>query len=123
MNIVGKRNWYFGFSLLIIIQGVISFFLWGLNLSIDFTGVSELSLMYPQKVNQQTIDGIKKTFANEKIEVVSLQPANNQVSVRTKPMDDKQDAKFLKDLQKSTGKVKQEQFTTIGPVIGKEITV
>src|SRR5216683_2576035 len=110
MNIVGKRNWYFAFSLLIIIPGVISLFLWGLNLSIDFTGGSEMTLVYPQKVNQKTIDGIRKTFVQEKIEVVTLQPSNNQVTVRTKPMDDKQDAKFLLSLQKNTGKVKQEQF-------------
>jgi preprotein translocase subunit SecF len=123
MNIVGKRNWYFAFSLLIIIPGVISLFLWGLNLSIDFTGGSEMVLSYPQKVNQQTTDGIKKTFASDKIEIVSLTPAGNTITVRTKPMDDKQDAKVFADLQKNTGKVKQDQFTTIGPVIGKEITV
>ncbi len=123
MNIVGKRNWYFAFSLLIIIPGVISLLLWGLNFSIDFTGGSEMTLSYPQKVNQQIINGIKKSFVAEKIEIVSLQSSNTQVAVRTKPMDDKQDAKFLLGLQKNTGKVKQEQFTTIGPVIGKEITV
>lgn len=123
MNIVGKRNWYFAFSLLIIIPGVISLLLWGLNLSIDFTGGSQMSLSYPKKVNQKTVDGIKKTFDQEKIEVVSLQSSNNQVNIRTKPMDDKQDAKVFLELQKNTGQVKQDQFETIGPVIGKEITV
>jgi len=123
MNIVGKRNWYFGFSLLIIIPGVISLFLWGLNLSIDFTGGSEMTLTYPQTVNQRTIDGVKKTLTQEKIELVSLQPSGNQIDVRTKPMDNKQDAQFLTLLQKNTGQVKQDEFETIGPVIGQEITV
>jgi len=123
MNIVGKRNWYFAFSLLIIIPGVISLLLWGLNLSIDFTGGSETSLSYPQKVNQTTVDSVKKIYAQEKIEIVSLQTSGNQITVRTKPMDDKQDAKVLKDLQKNNSQVKQDQFETIGPVIGKEITV
>src|ERR1700733_8679954 len=123
MNIVGKRNWYFAFSLLVIIPGVISLFLWGLNLSIDFTGGSEMTFTYPQKVNTTTVDSLKQSFAQEKIEIISLQPSNNQIDVRTKPMDDQQDAKILQDLQKSTGQVKQEQFETIGPVIGSEITV
>jgi len=123
MNIVGKRNWYFAFSLLIIIPGVISLLLWGLNLSIDFTGGSETSLSYQQKVNQKTVDDIKKIYAQDKIEIVSLQTSSNQLTVRTKPMDDKQDAKVLKDLQKNNSQVKQDQFETIGPVIGKEITV
>ena len=123
MNIVGKRNWYFSFSLLIIIPGVISLLLWGLNLSIDFTGGSEMTFIYPQKVNQQTVDNVRKSFAQEKIPVVSLQQANNQVTVRTKPMDNKQDAKIVADLQKNNPQVKQDQFETIGPVIGSEITI
>ncbi|HWY79869.1 MAG TPA: protein translocase subunit SecF [Candidatus Sulfotelmatobacter sp.] len=124
MNIVGKRNWYFAFSLIIIIPGVISLFLWGLTLSIDFTGGSQMILVYPQKVNEQIITNIKKTFVQEKVSIVSLQQqSSNQVFVRTKPMDDKQDSKFLQDLKKNTGNVRQDQFETIGPVIGKEITV
>jgi len=124
MNIVGKRNWYFAFSLAVIIPGVISLFLWGLNLSIDFTGGTEISLSFPKLVNQETITEVRKSFAQQKIEIVSLQQATNQVNIRTKPMDNKQDAIFLQDVQKNTGdQVKQNQYDTIGPVIGSEITV
>jgi preprotein translocase subunit SecF len=123
MNIVGKRNWYFAFSLLIIIPGVISLFLWGLNLSIDFTGGSEMTFTYPQKVNEQTVSSVRNSFAKEKIEVISLQKSGNGVTVRTKAMTDQQDAAVLKDLQKNNAQVKQNQFETIGPVIGSEITL
>jgi len=123
MNIVGKRNWYFAFSLLIIIPGAISLFLWGLNLSIDFTGGSEMTFGYPQKVNGQTISEVENSFAKEKIEIISLQKSGNQVTVRTKAMSDTQDEAVLKDLQKSNGEVKQNEFETIGPVIGSEITL
>jgi preprotein translocase subunit SecF len=123
LNVVGKRNWYFAFSLILIVPGVISLLLWGLNLSIDFTGGTELTLTYPQKVAEKTVSQVQTALAQEKIEVVTLQASKNQVMVRTKPMNEKQDAGLLKDLQKSTGKVKQDQFETIGPVIGNEITV
>lgn len=123
MNIVGKRNWYFAFSLLIIIPGVISLFLWGLNLSIDFTGGSEMTFTYPQKVNEQIVSTIKNTFANEKIQIISLQQSTTQVTVRTKAITDKQDATIYKDLQKNNAQVKQDQYQTIGPVIGSEITL
>lgn len=122
LNIVDKKNWYFAFSLLLIIPGAISLLLWGLNLSIDFTGGTRITLNYPETVNQKTVDGVKKSFAKENLEVVSLQQSGKQVLVRTKPMNEKQDAKVLQELQKNTGQVKQEQFETIGPVIGKEIT-
>ncbi len=122
-NIVGKRNWYFAFSLILIVPGVISLLLWGLNLSIDFTGGTELTLSYPQKITEKTITQVRHALVQEKIEVVNLQSSGNQVMVRTKPMNEKQDAKLLQDLQKSTVKVKQDQFETIGPVIGNEITL
>lgn len=123
MNIVGKRNWYFSFSLLIIIPGIISLLLWGLTLSIDFTGGTEITLTYPNPINQKIVAGVKNAFAQQKIELISLQQTKNQISVRSKPLDDKQDAVLLSDLQKNTGSVKQDQYQTIGPIIGKEITV
>ena len=123
MNIVGKRNWYFAFSLLIIIPGLISLFLWGLNLSIDFTGGSEMTFIYPQKVNTQTVSSLENSFAKEKIHVISAQPSGNQIAVRTKAMSDTQDSKIVADLQKNNPKIKQDQFETIGPIIGSEITL
>lgn len=123
LDIIGKRNWYFAFSLLIIVPGIISLFLWGLHLSIDFTGGSRLVLGYPQPVNEQKVEQIKNVFEENKIEVVTTQSSKNQVIVRTKPMDEKQNAKVLKDLAAKTGKVTQDDFETIGPVIGKETAI
>lgn len=123
LNIIGKKNWYFLFSLIIIIPGLISLFTWGLHLSIEFTGGSRMTLLFPQTVNEQTVGKIKDAFAKEHIEIVTLQPSKNSAVIRTKPLTEKQDAVLLADLQKSIGQVKQEQFETIGPVIGKEITL
>lgn len=123
LNIIGKRNWYFAISLLLIVPGIISLFLYGLKLSIDFTGGSRLVLQYPQVVNEKKVEDIKGVFEENKIEVVTIQRSDKSVIVRTKPLDDKQDAKLLKDLKAKTGDVKQEQYETIGPVVGKETTL
>lgn len=122
-DIIGKRNWYFAFSLIIIIPGLISLALYGLKLSIDFTGGSRMTLLYPQKVNEQKIEQVKKIFDEKKIEVVTLQQSDKALIIRTKPIDEKQDAALLKELKAKTGDVKQEQFETIGPVIGQETTL
>lgn len=123
LDIIGKRNWYFLFSFLIIIPGIISLFMWGLRPSIDFTGGSRMTLIFPQTVNDQTVNKVKQTFTQNKIEVVTVQSGQNRMIVRTKPVTEKQDAKLLSDLEKSVGTVKQEEFETIGPVIGQEITM
>jgi preprotein translocase subunit SecF len=123
LDIIGKRNWYFGFSLLIIVPGIISLILWGLNLSIDFTGGSRVVLQYPQAVNDQKVEQIRGVFEENKIDIVTLQPSEEQVIIRTKPLNEKQNAELLKDLQARTGKVTQEDYETIGPVIGQETAI
>lgn len=123
LDIIGKRNWYFVFSFLIIIPGIISLFMWGLRLSIDFTGGSRMTLILPQTVNEQTVEKVKNTFTQKNIEVVTVQSAQNRMIVRTKTVNEKQNAAILADLKKSVGSVRQEEFETIGPVIGQEITM
>jgi preprotein translocase subunit SecF len=123
LDIIGKKNWYFAFSLLVIIPGIISLALWGLKLSIDFTGGSRMTLMYPQTVTQQQEQQVRSAFQQKNIEVVTLQRSQKEVIVRTKPINEKLDAQIVADLKKQTPTVKQEAFETIGPVIGQETTL
>jgi preprotein translocase subunit SecF len=123
LNIIGKKNWYFLISLLIIIPGIISMSLWGLRLSIDFTGGSRIILLFDKTVNQQTQNIVKGTFGKEKIEIVTVQTSDKRLIIRTKPINEKQDANLLKKLSLKLGSVKQDEFETIGPSIGSEITM
>lgn len=121
-DVVGKRNWYFAFSLLLIVPGVISLFLWGLRLSIDFTGGSRMTLVASQGVNEQRVETVKNILEEEKIEIVTVQQSDRSIIIRTKPMSEKQDAAVLKKLESKDKSLKQEGFETIGPVIGGETT-
>ena len=57
MDIIGKKKWYFLISLLVILPGVISLVLFGLRLSIDFTGGSLLEFRMKDKaVNTQEFE-------------------------------------------------------------------
>lgn len=123
LNIIGKKNWYFLISLLIIIPGIISMFLWGLRLSIDFTGGSRIILLFDKTVNQQTQNIVKDTFNKEKIEIVTMQPSDKRLIIRTKPINEREDANLLKKLKSKIGSVKQDEFETIGPSVGSEITM
>lgn len=123
LNIIGKKNWYFGISFLTIIPGMIALLLWGLNLSIDFTGGSRMELLFPTTVTQKTITTVKDVFQQSGTEVVTAQPSGKGLIIRTKPINEKEDAALVKKLAEKEPKVKQESFETIGPVIGKEITL
>lgn len=124
IDIIGKKNWYFLFSFLVIIPGVISLILWGLNLSIDFTGGSRLALEFPNAVTQREEEAVRDAIEEQKIEVATMQRSGNILFVRTTPMDEQKNAKAIQEIQKDTGKkVEQQEFITIGPVIGRETAI
>src|SRR5438309_370256 len=112
MDIIGKKNWFFAISLIVIIPGVISLLLWGLNLSIDFAGGSRTILTFPKAVNEQQRQVIQQVYTNQKIEVSSVQPSGNGVIVRTRTITPAQNNAILKQLQKNLGAVQEEDFET-----------
>lgn len=122
MNIVGHKNWYFGLSLLVIIPGIIAIFLWGLNLSIDFTGGSRLTLSFNNVVGNKQVQAVDKALKTEKIKAASIEKSSKLIFVRTSPMDQNQNNKFISALSKDFKGVKEQEFETIGPVVGKETT-
>ncbi len=120
MDIIGKKYIYFAISLFVMIPGLIAFLLWGLNLSIDFTGGSRLALSFPGRVEDRYIAAVKKELEEEGIKIHSTQVSGSVLTVRTTIVTQEQNEKVLSDLAKF--KAKQEEFETIGPTIGAEIT-
>lgn len=123
MNIIDKKNWYFGLSLLVLIPGIIAIFLWGLNLSIDFTGGSRLTLAFKDNVTKNNVELIDKTFKAQQIKVASIEKSNKLIFVRTTPIDSAQNNKFISALSREFKGVLEQEFETIGPVIGQETTL
>jgi preprotein translocase subunit SecF len=123
MNIIGHKNWYFGLSLLIIIPGIVAILLWGLNLSIDFTGGSRLTLSFDKVVDNSRVLAVSKVLKDEKIKVASIEKSNKLIFIRTSPMDQAQNNTFKNNLLASFKDVKEQEFETIGPVVGQETTL
>src|SRR3990167_10253702 len=123
MNIIGKKYIWFAISLAIMVPGIISLILFGLNLSIDFTGGSRMTVAYPKEVESKQIEFIKNNLESQKIKVVSIEQSDKLLIIRTSPIEQKQNVKFIKDLKSNYKEAKQEEFSTIGPTIGKETTV
>lgn len=122
MDIISKKYWYFLISLIIIIPGMIAFFLWGLNLSIDFTGGSRLTLSFKNGVNAKAVNAVKDTLSKQKIKVYSIQESDKLLFVKTQVIEQNQNKKFLESLKGKVKDFKQEEFETIGPTIGSETT-
>ncbi len=123
MNIIGKKYWFFIISTIIIIPGLISLFLYGLNLSIEFTGGSRLTLTFEKNVTDKQIQGIKDIFNEKKIKVASVEKSQKDVFIRTRPITEKEDTFLIEDLKARVGEFKQSQYETVGPTIGSETTL
>lgn len=122
MNIIGRKNLYFIISALIIVPGILALIFYGLNLSIDFTGGSRLTLSFDKNVTSQEIEKISQVLKEEKIKVSSIEKSEKVVFVRTEVIDQEVNDKFLENLKDDVGKFQEEEFETIGPTIGSETT-
>lgn len=119
MNIIGRKNWYFGLSLLVLISGIIAIFMWGFNLSIDFTGGSRLTFSFEKNVTDSNINSISKIFKDQNIRVANIEKSDKLIFVRTPPINESQNNKLISAISKEF-KGEQQEIETIGPTIGQE---
>lgn len=123
LNIIKHKNIFFLISLLIIVPGLVSLLLFGLRLSIDFTGGSRIVFVFPEDVSSSTVTKTREVFTEKDIEVATIQPSGNTLILRTEPVTEKLDTEIITDLKAEVGEFQQESFETIGPVIGQETTM
>ena len=119
MNIIKYKNIFFAISLLVIIPGIISLALFGLNLSVDFTGGSVISLAYGKAPSMSTIQHV---FTEIHEPIYSLTQQGQQVIIKTKPLTDAQHTTLSQIMYAQTGPFQENEFITVGPTIGSETT-
>ncbi|MBI5045087.1 MAG: protein translocase subunit SecF [Candidatus Levybacteria bacterium] len=122
LDIIKRKNIYFLISLLVIIPGLVSLLIFGLKLSIEFTGGSRMTLVFNEKVSEKTVKQVRDQFVKEKLVIGPISSSDNTIIVKASPMSEKQDARILSNLKKEYKGVRQESFENIGPTIGKETT-
>lgn len=123
LDIIGKKKIYFLISFIVMIPGIISLFVNGLNLSIEFTGGTRSTYQFAKPVDSKTTENIRDVYDQQNIHIATLQTSGNEVFLRTNPVDEKKNRVLLQELRKKHTDIKQESFETIGPTVGKEITL
>lgn len=120
LDIVGKKSLWFGLSGVTIIAGIISLFLFGLNLGIDFTGGTIFELKFPQTVS---VTQIRQVLEENKIENPVIQKNGEKIAfIRTKLMDKDQQQQLVDTLSSKIGKAEVLRIEMVGPVIGEQLT-
>lgn len=120
-NIVKKRYIWFALSLIILIPGVISLFVQGLNLGVDFTGGSLFDIKFNQPVTQtqitEALDSVNLTGS------VQLSVDGTEALIRTDVLEDDQRDSLLAAIGKHAGSFNREMLKEdkVGPAIGAEL--
>ena len=119
LNIIKNYKFWFGLSGVILLAGIISLSVFHLNLGIDFTGGTSDQLAFSKPYNLQTLQTV---LNNEKIgDVVIQQSSNNNVIIKTAPVDSTEHTKILSDITSKVGTFSEVTYTSIGPSIGSDL--
>ena len=134
MNFVGKRGWFYLFSLAVILPGVVFLIITpGLNPGIDFTGGSTLTLEFQNNVNQA---GLRDQLASAGHPDATVQKLDDRTFfIRTKQLtEDKQETEEVEvDSKKwllntleanlSPDGVTELSFDLVSPIVASETVV
>jgi preprotein translocase subunit SecF len=129
MNIIGKRYWFFGLSLAIIIPGLIALALGGLKPSIDFTGGTVLEYQFatatapaPDQVraalSSVTIDQTDKGLGTIEVQTSGA----NGVILHLQQVDQATITKIQTALEASFGTTTTISSDNVGAAVGIEVT-
>lgn len=119
-SLMKYKIFYLVFSAMLLIPGIVFLIIYGLNLSIDFTGGSVFRYEFESKINP---GDLKEVFTQKGIEVEAIVPESGfKYTIRTKAVD----AEHNNDIKSATSEKfpnsKQLSFETVGPSVGSETT-
>jgi preprotein translocase subunit SecF len=120
LNIIKYYKFWFAVSIILFVAAVIALSVYGLKLGIDFKGGTLTQLNFTQGLPANS--DLQNVLRENNINDAVIQPTeNNSVIVRTGPLEKEEHDKVIKALSDKFGEVKEEQYTSIGPVIGREL--
>lgn len=111
-----------GLSLFVMVVGLISLAVQGLNLGIDFTGGTLLDLSFDKPITTAQVTDVLAQYGLDKSSKVQL-VGDHRALIRTVKFDSEtKRAEILKTFKATMGNYKIERIEKVGPIIGQELT-
>ena len=118
--ITSRRGWWYLLSLSLLLPGVIALLTGGLKPGIDFTGGSLIQLRFDQTVTQQAVQAaaVERGYPGATVQLTEDRGA----LVRTPPLEVEAKDALVSAIFDRVGPGQELSFSTIGPVVGAELT-
>ena len=117
LDIVGRRNWFFLLSLLIIIPGIISMSTRHFLLGIDFAGGTEFTVTF---ASNPTVAQVEDAVANMNIDGTVQSTGGGGYIIRTPPLTPSGQKSVEDGLQHAFGSMTIGQVLEVGGTIARE---
>lgn len=124
IDVVSKRNLWYLLSAILIIPGLISLAIFGLNLGIDFTGGTSWELAFNEQEQIDT-DRVSQILSENGFSDNIVQLADDgTVIMRMSELKEgsEQKTSIEDDLRTEFGEFTEQSITTVGPSAGREIS-
>ncbi len=123
MKIIEKRKIFYIISLIIIIPGLISLFVQGLNLGIDFKGGSIINVRIEAKAQEQiSAADVRAVLAEVDQSKAEVQKSNDDFYIRTNELNQEQTNELMAALEAKFTNVEFLSAESVGATIGGELT-
>lgn len=119
LNVIKNFKIWFGISAALLIAGIISLSIFGLRLGIDFTGGTSTQLQFTQTPD---LNKLAEVIQTEEFGGVKVQQAGTDSAIiKTRPVEKEAHDKMLVAIREQVGEFTETSYTSIGPIIGKEL--
>ena len=118
-DFIGKRKFAYALSCILLIAGIVSLFVQGLNFGVDFTGGTVFQVQFEE---DKDIANLRDELAGIGYDSAQIQAMDNGVfQIRTDFMDQSAQDSFEQELTDASGTFEVLSANAVGPSIGQEI--
>lgn len=119
IDVIGKRKIWYILSAVILLAGMVSLLVQGMNLGIDFVGGNRLNLQFAQQVD---IADLRATMTENQLGDSKIQLMDDgSYLLKTKELDQSTQDSLIASLTEKYGEVTIIQSGLVGPSVGSEL--
>lgn len=127
INFMERRRFWFTISLILLIPGLISLFVWKLQLGIDFKGGSLSTYSSATAQTEQGSTALKTAYEANGLTVAQIQTeqtgeTEQRFFVKSQAVDETKHRDIVRRLSEIEPKVTELSFETIDPQVGSDVT-